>query len=51
MERLYRNALKEDRVVDAEFYRKSLKSLYPDWEFSLEEQPKQAGAQEKDSEK
>ena len=33
LERLYVNALKEDRVIDAEFYRKNLKSLYPDWEF------------------
>ena len=37
LERLYRQALVEDRVVDAEFYRKSLKSLYPDWEFRPEE--------------
>jgi len=32
MERLYREALAEGRVVDADFYKKSLKSLYPDWE-------------------
>ena len=37
LERLYRQALAEDRVVDAEFYRKSLKSLYPEWEFRPEE--------------
>jgi hypothetical protein len=33
LERLYAAALKEDRVVDADFYRESLKSFYPDWEY------------------
>lgn len=37
LEKLYVDALKEDRVVDADFYRKSIKSLYPDWEFKGEE--------------
>ena len=41
VEALYVAAIKEGRVVDAEFYRKTLKSMYPDWEFSL-----QAGAGE-----
>jgi hypothetical protein len=36
LEKLYIAALKEDRVVDADFYKKSLKSLYPDWEFKGE---------------
>ena len=36
LEALYEKALREDRVVDADFYRKSLKSLYPDWEFGKE---------------
>lgn len=33
LEPLFVQAIKEDRVTDAEFYRKSIKSLYPDWEF------------------
>ena len=40
IEPLYVQAIKEDRVTDAEFYRKSIQALYPDWEFKLEEQPK-----------
>ena len=32
MESLYRQALADGRIVDADFYKKSLKSLYPDWE-------------------
>ena len=35
MERLYVSALKEGRVIDADFYKKSLKSMYPDWELTL----------------
>ena len=38
LERLYVAALREDRVVDAAYYRKSLKSLYPDWELNLTEE-------------
>ena len=38
LERLYIAALREDRVVDAAYYRKSLKSLYPDWELKLAEE-------------
>ena len=37
LERLYVEAIREDRVIDAEFYRKSLKSLYPDWVYKGEE--------------
>ena len=33
LEKLYVEALKEDRIVDAEYYKENLKSLYPDWEF------------------
>ena len=33
LETLYVAALKEDRAVDAEYYRIVLKSMYPDWEF------------------
>ena len=36
LEKLYVEALGEDRVVDAEFYRQNLKALYPDWEFKGE---------------
>ena len=36
LEKLYVEALRENRVIDAEFYRKTLKSLYPDWEFKVE---------------
>ena len=36
MERLYVAALKEGRVIDADFYKKSIKSMYPDWEFNGE---------------
>ena len=36
LEKLYVEALKEDRVVDAEFYKQNLKTLYPDWEFKGE---------------
>ena len=33
IEKLYVEALKEDRIVDAEYYKENLKCLYPDWEF------------------
>ena len=33
LERLYIDAIKEDRVIDAAYYRATLKSLYPNWEF------------------
>ena len=40
LERLYLAALREDRVVDADYYRTSLKSLYPDWELNPTEEEK-----------
>ena len=35
LEALYVAALREDRVVDADYYRKVLRSMYPDWELTL----------------
>lgn len=37
LEKLYVNALKEDRVVDAKFYETQLKTMYPDWKFTTKE--------------
>ena len=37
LEKLYVEAIRENRVIDADFYKKSLKSLYPDWEFGKNE--------------
>lgn len=34
---LMRQAIKEDRVPDAKFYYRTLKSFYPDWEYKEEE--------------
>lgn len=51
LEALYVQALKEDRVIDANYYRASLKSLYPDWEFKLDEgQDGKSGGQDKSQE-
>ena len=36
IEKLYVAALKEGRIVDAEYYRTVLKSMYPDWEYKGE---------------
>lgn len=36
LEKLYVRALKEDDVIHAQYYRESLKTLYPDWEFKGE---------------
>jgi len=33
MERLYIEAVREDRMVDADFYAKELKRMYPDWKY------------------
>ena len=33
IEKLYVAAVKEGRIVDAEYYRQVLKSMYPDWEY------------------
>ena len=38
IEKLYVAAVKEDRTVDAEYYRSVLKSMYPDWEYKAPEQ-------------
>ncbi len=37
LEKLYVNALKEDRIVDAKFYETQLKTMYPDWKFTTKE--------------
>ena len=36
LEKLYVAALKDDRTVDASFYRQSILSMYPDWKFKGE---------------
>ena len=36
MEKLYVDALKEGRVIDSDFYKKSILSMYPDWKFAGE---------------
>ena len=41
LERLYVAALKDDRVTDAQFYKKTLKSLYPDWEYKAPQKEEQ----------
>ena len=33
MEKLYVSALKEGRVIDADFYKKNILVMYPDWKF------------------
>jgi colicin import membrane protein len=35
IEKLYIEAIQDDRVIDAEFYRNQIKTMYPDWEFSI----------------
>ena len=37
MEKLYVAALKEGRVIDADFYKKNILIMYPDWKFKGEE--------------
>ena len=37
MESLYVAALKDGRTIDAEFYKQSILSMYPDWKFKVEE--------------
>ena len=34
MEKLYVKALKEGRVIDADFYKKNILIMYPDWKFT-----------------
>lgn len=36
MEKLYTDALKDGRVIDAEFYKKSILTMYPDWKLTLD---------------
>jgi len=36
MEKLYVSALKDGRVIDADYYKKSILSMYPDWKFKGE---------------
>ena len=36
IEKLYVAAVKDGRIVDAEYYRQVLKSMYPDWEYKGE---------------
>ncbi len=45
LEPLYVAALKEGRVVDAEYYAQTLKSMYPDWELKAPE-PKEEAKEE-----
>ena len=33
LEKLYVAAVRANRITDADYYRKTLKSLYPDWEY------------------
>ena len=37
MEKLYVSALKDGRVIDADFYKKNILTMYPDWKFTGEE--------------
>lgn len=37
MEKLYVSALNEGRVIDADFYKKNILIMYPDWKFKGEE--------------
>ena len=37
MEKLYISALKEGRVIDADFYKKNILIMYPDWKFQGEQ--------------
>ena len=39
MEKLYVKALRENRVIDADFYKKTILSMYPDWKFAGEKKP------------
>lgn len=42
LEPLYVAAVKEDRVVDAKYYREVIKSMYPDWEYKAPESKEEA---------
>ena len=47
LEKLYVEAIRDDRVVDADHYRKQLKSMYPDWKYSPKEKETKKEANEK----
>ena len=38
LEALYVSALKDGRTIDADFYKKSILSMYPEWKFKSEEE-------------
>ena len=40
LQRLYVEALKEDRVVDADFYLHSIRMYYPNWTYQQEQEEK-----------
>ena len=42
LERLYVEAIRADRLTDAAFYRKTLKSLYPDWKYEAKREEAEA---------
>ena len=42
LESLYVSALKDGRTIDAEFYRQSILSMYPDWKFAGEGMQKES---------
>ncbi len=46
MEREYAQALKEDRVLDANYIADAIKLLYPDWKFTVEEAKETEGTKE-----
>ncbi|MGN0854636.1 MAG: hypothetical protein ACI4R9_03840 [Kiritimatiellia bacterium] len=41
LERLYVSSIRADRMTDADFYRTTLKNLYPDWEYRLPQKEKE----------
>lgn len=47
LEKLYVEAVRSDRVTTAAYYRKTLKSLYPDWEYRPSEAEKTEEKEEK----
>lgn len=46
LEKLYVAAIRANRITDAEYYRKTLLSLYPDWEFTPQKNDDDAIANE-----
>ena len=39
LEKLYVDAVREDRVVDAQFYLRGIKSYYPTWRYTPKAEP------------